>query len=119
MFNANNRGNTGDIATGPEFHNLASVVAPHVKLKFDTGILVIFAVFQGAMLLFLWLAWIWTVFHAASLPAISSFPLFDFSFKTDLPRLPASPEEVIGAGDSEVLRLIDGRKVMFRNSFNH
>ena len=118
LFNANNWGNTGVQGAGlspfvpSEFYKTASIVKPYVKLEFDPVVLVLFIVFQGSVLLFLWGLLAWTVLAVGGLPAVSSFPLFDFSFKSGVDMQEASREKVWNAGDSEVLELVEGAKVV-------
>jgi len=117
LFNANNWGNTG-VQGGvlspyvpPEFYKTASIVKPYVKLKFDSVILLLFIVFQGGVLLFLWALWMWTVVAARRLPEVSSFPLYDFSHKLNVELAPADGEKVWNAGDAEILKLAKGARV--------
>jgi len=118
MFNANNWGNSGvngdklSTFVPPEFYKTASIVKPYVKLKFDLTILLLFVVFQGLVLLFLWVLWAWAALTARKMPVVSSFPLYDFLFKPGFVIAEASREEIWNAGGAQVLDIIGGAKVV-------
>ena len=118
LFNANNWGNSGvqgdklSAFVPAEYYKTASIVKPYVKLKFDPTILVLFVVFQGGVLIFLWGLWAWTTVVVRKLPVVSSFPLYDFTFKLGIEMAEASREKVWNAGDAQVLDLVDGARAV-------
>jgi hypothetical protein len=113
LFNANNFGNSergGDKIYGPglpdEFYIDATPVAPYVKLKFDPVFLWLFSGMHGAALVVLWVLFFWAVVSTRALPAISSYPLFDIFFKSEIGgNIPASEASIPLAGDRRVLEL--------------
>lgn len=120
LFNANNYGNLDiwDKKTKMqnlpgEFHTKASIVMPYVKIKFDPAMVTVFVVLQGATLVFLWglLCWSCFVMDSGSMPVISSYPLFDTAFKTEVEVPEASQGEIWGAQNGDVLRMMKGRSV--------
>lgn len=117
LFNANNWGNVwlqGDKLSAyvpEEFYKTAAVVRPYVKLGFDPVILVVFTVFQGGMLVLLWALWVWVAVILGRLPVVSSFPFFDFAFKPEVV-MEIEKEKLWGAGDEEVLEIVDGVRVV-------
>ncbi|KAK1757960.1 hypothetical protein QBC47DRAFT_295213 [Echria macrotheca] len=91
LFNSNNYGNTNlstkvlNPGLPPDFYTTAAVVAPVVKLQFDTTLLVIFICLQGIVLIALWISLMWLFWpwqtSTTVPPAISAFPVADFLFK--------------------------------------
>lgn len=87
LFNSNNWGNIelqADKITTTlprQFYTTASVVAPHVKIRFDPGMFAAFVVLQGSAMLFVWgvLCWVW--FGSRTIPKTSAYPIFDVAFK--------------------------------------
>ncbi|KAK0627904.1 hypothetical protein B0T14DRAFT_422946 [Immersiella caudata] len=114
LFNANNYGNTAlnnselNVGLPPEFYTKAAVVSPLVKLHFDSTLLKVFIVLEGIVVLTLWVAlfWLFAPWSSGASFVISSFPAFDFLFKTDV-------VEAVGdsrsSGDTETGRLKRGK----------
>jgi len=122
LFNANNWGNVGlqgdklSAYVPEEFYKTASVVKSYVKLRFDPAMLVVFIVFQGGVLVLLWGLWIWIAVRLRKLPTVSSFPLFDFAFKPEVVMEEVEEGRLWGAGDEQVLEIVEGARVMVRRS---
>ncbi|KAL3440759.1 hypothetical protein BJX65DRAFT_314491 [Aspergillus insuetus] len=93
-FNANNYGNMEDSGTGitphlPEdFYVTASVSVPHSRIVISKTMFSILTL-QVILHLFIWGVFAWLCIKRPPLPAISSYPLFDFSFKVDCKRYSA------------------------------
>ncbi|ETS80633.1 hypothetical protein PFICI_08162 [Pestalotiopsis fici W106-1] len=89
LFNANNWGNTElkenvTVSTlPPDFYTQASLIEPYSKLDVDDTMFAIFLGFQSLAMGFVLcvLVWIWTGSRVP--PKMSSFPLFDLSFRTE------------------------------------
>jgi hypothetical protein len=120
LFNPNNGGNIEleSQVISPnlpkEFYTRASTVAPYVKLKFDPVFLLLFVIFQGTVLALLWLLLLWAFFTAGTLPVISSYAQFDISFKAEVGGplgVEVDPFDTRVAGDSKILKMMDGVKV--------
>jgi hypothetical protein len=88
MFHVNGVGNIdedwGRISENlpPEFYTTASIAIPHDRIIINTAMFSIFVLLQGSVHLFIWavLAWLWI--KRPALPVITSYPLFNFAFKT-------------------------------------
>lgn len=99
LFNANNYGNIAlqekdMISSLPQmFYTEAAIVKPYTKISFDRFMFLLFIVFQSLVLAFVWgvLLWFWiTVRH---LPVVlSSFPLFDATFKAKVDSVANQPK---------------------------
>ncbi|KAK3315604.1 hypothetical protein B0H66DRAFT_347508 [Apodospora peruviana] len=115
FFNPNNFGNPDLLrnsvmtVTLPAEHYVdASVVAPVVKIKFDQPLFVAFICLQGVVLAFVLAVAIWAGTNAREMPAISSFPLFDVAFKTNVDVIDGQPDRrfVWDGRDREVTALM-------------
>ncbi|KAL3481487.1 hypothetical protein BJX99DRAFT_253411 [Aspergillus californicus] len=88
FFNANSLGNienqSRDISPNlpPEFYTTASIATQHYKIVISNAMFAIFVTLQCTLHLFIWIIFIWLCFQRPLLPVITSFPLFDFAFKT-------------------------------------
>jgi hypothetical protein len=118
MFNANNYGNT-ELAVKEispdlpkEFYTQASFVKPYLKLKFDPIVLTVFGVSHLIVLIFSAVVLIWAMCRAKTLPAISSFPVFDIYFKPQV-RVKDVMDyvDVWHAEDSEIIGLMKNASV--------
>ena len=89
-FNPNNYGNTqlttNEIASNlpREFYTTAAIVSPNTQIRVNKTTFTIFALLEGLIITFVWLALLATWLIAKRLPEISSYPLLDFSLKTEL-----------------------------------
>ncbi|KAH6687226.1 hypothetical protein F5X68DRAFT_9182 [Plectosphaerella plurivora] len=116
FFNANNFGNTELLndeiisTLPPEFYTKAYVVAPHTMFKLNLPMVVLFAITQGLVVAFAWVMLIWATVVSASLPRISSYPLFDMTFKTET-EINAGPDELWDADDAQIERMCKGSRV--------
>lgn len=123
FFNVNNYGNidlpSGNTSTAtylpPKFHIEAHVVAPFHMIKLSLPMIILFASTQGLVLVFAWVMLIWAAAVSPSLPCVSSFPLFDFAFKTDTKMDGNSgPDEVWEADDSKIEQMLKQARVRRR-----
>jgi len=137
LFNANNYGNTQGLSArilNPnlprEFYTQAAVVSPLVKLRFDPVLLVVFMCLEGVVLAVLWIA-LATLFlpsvllrsnDQAERPAaeatVSSFPVADFLFKTEIVGMQDERQRsaLREAGPMQVLRRAGGVRVGVGNA---
>lgn len=85
---------------GKEYSTRTDIVTPYVKMQFNAGMLVVWAVLHGLVLGGLWGLWGWGICGRRGaerkgeesgkreanmeMPAISSFPIFDVGFKTEV-----------------------------------
>jgi len=121
LFNANNYGNTAlnkaelNVGLPTEFYTGAAVVSPLVKLHFDSTLLKVFIVLEGVVLLTLWVAllWLFPPWSSGASFFISSFPAFDFLFKTDVLEV-ASDSRLNNAGDAGQLKTAEESKILKR-----
>jgi hypothetical protein len=113
FFNANNYGNANLSAkilnpNLPEgFYTKAAIVSPHVKLKFDSVLLIVFVALEGVVLFFLWGGLLWIRLPRSSDEnfTISSFPIFDFLFKAWISTTPRACGDGSKKGkSSEILK---------------
>lgn len=117
FFNANNFGNVDLLndeiisTLPPEFYTKAYVVAPHVMMRFSLVMVILFSIFQGLIVAFVWFMLIWAVFVSESLPSISSYPLFDLTFKSET-EISARPDELWTADDFEIEKMSMDAKVL-------
>lgn len=87
-FNPNNYGNSGlktnEVVSNlpEEFYTTAAIVSSNVRIEVNKGMFVAFVVLEGSVLVFVWLVLLTTWGVAKRLPYISSYPVLDFSFKT-------------------------------------
>lgn len=122
LFNANNYGNTAlnnselNVGLPPEFYTRAAVVSPLVKLQFDSTLLKVFIVLEGIVLLTLWAAllWLFAPWSSGASFAISSFPAFDFLFKTDVFEAAADSRSNGAAAGECGLRTAEGSQILQR-----
>lgn len=90
LFNDNNFGNirlkSNEMISGmpSQFYTMASIVAPYSAYSFDTTMFLLFIVFQGLAMIFVWMVLFWVWFGGNDLPPTSSFPLFDIKYKTQI-----------------------------------
>jgi hypothetical protein len=60
LFNSNSWGNTALVPNQiistlpPEFYIQASIVAPYTKIKFSVAMFILFVIFQGLAIIFVW-----------------------------------------------------------------
>jgi hypothetical protein len=126
-FNANNFGSMEESGTGitpnlpKEFYVTASVSVPHSKIVISTAMFSIFLTLQVILHLFIWGVFAWLCIKRPLLPAITSYPLFDFAFKTTCKPVrlretqhyyhlsPPStlPTGRLGASDGDVLSILE------------
>jgi hypothetical protein len=129
MFHVNGVGNIdedwGRISENlpPEFYTSASIAIPHDRIIINTAMFSIFVLLQGAVHLFIWtvLAWLWI--YRPGFPVITSYPLFNFAFKTKYKgrnHVAAKREEVklpngpLEAGDRDVVLALQGTRHFLR-----
>lgn len=111
LFNANNWGNPDlrrdELVTTlpPEFYTQAHIVAPYTRIQFNENMLVLFAVFQGWVIVFAWVMLFCALYYADALPEISSFPLFDIAFKAEADNH-AAQGDAWNAADLETLKMM-------------
>ncbi|KAJ9144673.1 hypothetical protein NKR23_g5763 [Pleurostoma richardsiae] len=111
LFKSNNWANTilrsNELVEGlrPQFYTKASVVAPHVKIKFNQTMFILFLVLQGLTIVFLWgvLAWEWL--GRRTLPLTSSFPLYDAAFRARVDG-EAWQLDMVNASNSEIVDIM-------------
>jgi hypothetical protein len=116
FFNSNSYGNpelkarviTENLPS--QFYVKATVAEPHIKIRFDIVMLALFAILQGAALMFLWAVLAWMIISGeGDMSAVSSFPLFDFGFKVKSEiGVGVEKEEIVAAGDKTILRMSKG-----------
>ncbi|KAL3477935.1 hypothetical protein BJX99DRAFT_256904 [Aspergillus californicus] len=131
FFNPNNLGNMEGFGTGitpnlpTEFYITASIAVPQSKIIISTAMFSTFITLQVILHLFIWAVLVWLCATRPVLPAISSYPLFDFAFKARFKRdtkggagnskdqlyhllsSGVSPAGVLGAGDGDVLSALE------------
>lgn len=112
FFNANNYGNVElpsslDVVSPlpSEFRTEAYIVAPYSMIKLSTAMIIVFAATQGLVLVLAWILLIWAAVVSASLPTISSFPLFDLIFKARTDVDGTRPDELWDADDGTIERM--------------
>ncbi|KAL4904201.1 hypothetical protein BDW74DRAFT_179291 [Aspergillus multicolor] len=93
FFNANNLGNVEnhgrDISPSlpAEFYTTASVANQHYRIVISNSMFAIFVALHATLHVAIWTLFVWLCFlKRPSLPTITSFPLFDFAFKTTYTR---------------------------------
>ncbi|KAL4876794.1 hypothetical protein BJY04DRAFT_222803 [Aspergillus karnatakaensis] len=92
FFNANSLGNTENQSREispslpPEFYTTASLATQHYKIVISNAMFATFVALHCTLHLFIWIMFLWLCIKRPSLPAITSFPLFDFAFKTTYTR---------------------------------
>ncbi|KAH8891555.1 hypothetical protein GQ53DRAFT_648717 [Thozetella sp. PMI_491] len=113
LFNANNWANPLLVqnrsvqgAAPPQFYTLASVVEPHVKIRFDGGIFVAFVALQSAAVLFVWATLVWVWCGTKEMLASTSFPVFDMTCRVGVTGVNASCRSLRKVSDAEVLSMV-------------
>ncbi|KAL4789329.1 hypothetical protein BDV19DRAFT_395148 [Aspergillus venezuelensis] len=88
-FNANSIGNPDaqvlreiNPNLPPEFYTTATVASPYYRIMINNVMFSVFIGLQGVLHLFIWAVLAWLCVKSPALPVITSFPLFDFAFKT-------------------------------------
>ncbi|KAL2802357.1 hypothetical protein BJX63DRAFT_116104 [Aspergillus granulosus] len=129
MFNANGIGNIdedwGRISENlpPEFYSTASIATPHSRIIINTAMFSVFILLQAVLHLFIWAVFAWLWVKRPALPVITSYPLFDFAFKTRYKgRSQAIPKEqptrlpsgLLRANDADVLSILQGGRHFLR-----
>lgn len=115
LFNANNYGNPAlreeDMVQGlpSQFYTEAAVVRPYTKISFSRGMFVLFITLQAMGLAFVWgvLLWLWMGFRGGLPVTISSFPLFDAAFKTQVDAVARQPK-MLRADGAELMDIMMG-----------
>lgn len=116
LFNANNWGNTEvqenfTISTlSPEFYTEASLVEPHVKLRVDSGMFVIFLTLQTTVLLLVSGVVIWVWLSKTPARKASSFPLFDIVFRAEVDG-GETEKSSVDIDDSSIITRLKGTQV--------
>ncbi|KAL2852043.1 hypothetical protein BJY01DRAFT_244659 [Aspergillus pseudoustus] len=88
MFHANGIGNIdedwGRMSDNlpREFYTNASIAIPHNRIIINTAMFSMFVVLQAVVHIFSWVVFAWLWMKRPSLPAITSYPLFNFAFQT-------------------------------------
>ncbi|KAL4939924.1 hypothetical protein BDV06DRAFT_197802 [Aspergillus oleicola] len=88
FFNPNNPGNIwnpGRELNGnlpPEFYTTASVATQHYTIIINTAMFLIFVALHSLLHISICAVFAWLCIKRPSLPVISSYPIFDFAFKT-------------------------------------
>lgn len=109
LFNDNNWGNTAlrsnviNVGMPERFYTGASIVGQQGAIKIDKGMFGLFLAFQGLAMLFIWSVLLWVWFGGKKLPCISSFPLFDISYKAQVMHKRLTDRELAELEDSEVI----------------
>ncbi|KAH6687780.1 hypothetical protein F5X68DRAFT_231327 [Plectosphaerella plurivora] len=93
-----------------DFLTTAHIVAPHTLIRFRLAMVIAFAVAQGLVLAFAWILLIWAMRVSASLPMISSYPIFDLVFKAET-AINARSDELWDADDAKIETMLQGLKV--------
>ena len=130
LFNANNWGNLqtkqNETVEGlpQEFYTTASLVQGYDKVKFDSGMFILFLGLQGVAVVFVWgvLVWVWFGGKGGGkgrLPDISEFPLYDGAFKTRIVKRHGSDSDMAslandGASTSEIIRDMKKYRVLLK-----
>jgi hypothetical protein len=135
-FSANNYGNMEDSGTWitphipEEFYVKASVSVPHSRIFISRTMFSIFLTLQVILHLFIWSVFSLLCIKRPSLPAISSYPLFDFAFKVNCKRYPvrlidgqhhhlcqpsALSTEMLAASDGDVLCILENCSYTLRS----
>ncbi|KAL6232432.1 hypothetical protein BDW75DRAFT_242960 [Aspergillus navahoensis] len=87
FFNANNLGNVENHGQGisdnlpPEFYTKASLATSYSRIIVSPANLFAFIVLQSTLHLFIWSIFVWLCFKRPLLPAITSYPLWNFASK--------------------------------------
>ncbi|EAS30478.3 uncharacterized protein CIMG_05957 [Coccidioides immitis RS] len=129
-FNPNNFGNVElsaqEITTSlpPEFHTKAAIATPYTRIVLNKSMFILFLLLHILVLTFVWAMLLWLVITRPDLPKISSYPLFDFAFKTRYtmpsdppPRHQKSenpPKHIVRIGDKEILSDLSQLEVFLR-----
>jgi hypothetical protein len=98
FFNSNNWANpqlTQDVIVStlpPQFYTEASIVAPYTKIQVSRPVFVVFCIFQGLVMVFIWVVLLWVAFGAGRVPKTSSYPLYDIIFNTNIEGKPTRRE---------------------------
>ncbi|KAL4994396.1 hypothetical protein BDV10DRAFT_189064 [Aspergillus recurvatus] len=128
FFNANNLGNVENHGQGisdhlpPEFYTNASLATSHSRIIISPAAFFAFIVLQSILHLFIWSVFVWLCFKRPSLPAITSYPLWNFASKAIVKRrdpfsgkgsqayrlgFPVPPPGILGAKDGDVLSSLE------------
>lgn len=119
LFNDKNWGNTEsqpdatNSTLPPEFFTKASIVEPYAKIRVQFAMFVLFLVLQALSLVFIAgvVVWAWT---RDEVPLkTSSFPLFDFAFRTEVQGHIVT-NDLSRSGDSEIVHLMKDAKAIRR-----
>ncbi|EEP79552.1 predicted protein [Uncinocarpus reesii 1704] len=129
-FNPNNFGNTELSAQNitaslpPEFHTKASIASPYTRILVNRSMFIAFMVLQLLVLSVIWTVILWLAITHPILPEISSYPLFDFMFKTryTAPFDPPSAHEtsdtslepLLETDDKDILSVLNGLKLFLQ-----
>lgn len=113
FFNSNNDANfnlvsnTHEILMPNQFYTTASIVEPYVMIKFNEAMFILFITLQAFAIIFIWalLFWVWLQ-QTSRLPEITSFPVFDVTYKTTVEGEGPPTEDVLGTESSTVLKLM-------------
>lgn len=88
FFQPNNLGNTRleakeiiSVLPG-DFYTTTHTITPYTKLVIGRAMFFAFLILDGTVLVFVWGVAIWLCLSPRRMPKISSFPRFDFAFKT-------------------------------------
>ncbi|KAK8008211.1 hypothetical protein PG991_010762 [Apiospora marii] len=123
LFNANNYGNPAlreeDMVPGlpRQFYTEAAVVRPYTKISFSRGMFNLFNTLQAAGLAFVWgvLLWLWIGFRGGLPMTVSSFPLFDAAFKTQVDAVARQPK-ILRADGAELMDIMMGCTAKVKSS---
>jgi hypothetical protein len=105
-----------------EFYVTASVSVPHNRIVISKTMFSTFLTLQVILHLFIWGVFTWLCIKRPPLPVITSYPLFDFAFKTNCKRYSARlmegepyylhpgstlPTGILEASDGDVLSILE------------
>lgn len=94
----------------PEFYTEASLVEPHVKLRVDSGMFVIFLTLQTTVLLLVSGVVIWVWLSKTPARKASSFPLFDIVFRAEVDG-GETEKSSVDIDDSSIITRLKGTQV--------
>ncbi|KAK4448934.1 hypothetical protein QBC34DRAFT_352135 [Podospora aff. communis PSN243] len=119
LFNGNNWGRGDETTRGEEFVRRGEVVREVAKLRFDRVVLGVFVAVQGGVLVVLMAGWVWILMgvfggKGGGMPNVSSYPLFDAGFRSEVVGGEGEREKAWGADDGEVLEVVDGVRVVVK-----
>ncbi|KAI1967016.1 hypothetical protein LOZ58_000509 [Ophidiomyces ophidiicola] len=130
-FNPNNFGNVELSAQEItpslplEFYTKAAIATPYTRIKLNISMFIAFLVLESVVLSFIWAVFLWLLISRQNLPEITSYPLFDFAFKTKYTVPPRAsslqdvnkpPKHLLRTNDGKILSVLNGLEFFLRGN---